>query len=129
MDIDLKEISIITWTLIGVIFALLVLPVIFEKDPDVPPMALQYQSSISQTRKGHESATYRSQETPHGFPLREGLGIKQGYVIRDGDVRDIWNLFVQEKGSLFTVLGIEKQSHDIGMSDRYCFLKLCRDLF
>ena len=67
---------------------------------------------------------YRSLETPHGYPLKTGLNVKNPDAPRwaagkDGDLRDVWKKTVQgptgedgkstgEPGKIFTVLGKEE---------------------
>ena len=82
-----------------VLFTLLLLvlfsPLFFASEPDVHPFLLARQAAASPVRQPNESAVYRSLETPHGYPLRSGLGVKDANAPRwapgrDGDLRDVW---------------------------------------
>ncbi len=80
-------------TLVLLIFA--AYPLLTWKDPDTHPMLLARQSYASPVRQQGESAVYRSLETPHGYPLKSGLGVKDAGAPkwasgRDGDLRDVW---------------------------------------
>ncbi|EPS42945.1 hypothetical protein H072_3090 [Dactylellina haptotyla CBS 200.50] len=112
-----SDISYVTYTLLAVVAGLIFFPVIFDGEPDGPAMALLQQSSVAPTRKQNESAVHRSRETPTGFPLRQGLGIQEGYTKRKGDVRDIWRVFMQRVGQLHTILGNDKVVHSIDTLD------------
>ncbi|RVD85889.1 uncharacterized protein DFL_004192 [Arthrobotrys flagrans] len=112
-----SDISYITYTLLAVVAGLIFVPVFLDGEPDGPPMALLQQSSVGPTRRKNESAIYRSRETPAGFPLRQGLGIQEGYSKRNGDVRDIWRVFLQKVGHLHTILGNDKVVHSIDTLD------------
>ncbi|KAF3934872.1 hypothetical protein ABW19_dt0203186 [Dactylella cylindrospora] len=114
---DASEITYITYTLLAIVVALIFFPLIFDGEPDGPPMALIHQSTVAPTRKPNESAIHRSRETPFGFPLRQGLGIQEGYSKRNGDVRDIWRVFMQKVGQLHTILGADKVVHSIDTLD------------
>ncbi|KAF3911711.1 hypothetical protein AA313_de0204366 [Arthrobotrys entomopaga] len=112
-----SDITYVTYTLLAVVAGLLFLPVIFDGEPDGPAMALLQQASVAATRRKNESAIHRSRETPPGFPLRQGLGIQEGYNKRKGDVRDIWRVFMQKVGQLHTILGRDKVVHSIDTLD------------
>ncbi|KAK6544067.1 hypothetical protein TWF694_000778 [Orbilia ellipsospora] len=112
-----SDITYVTYTLLAVVAGLIFLPVIFDGEPDGPAMALLQQASVAPTRKKNESAIHRSRETPPGFPLRQGLGIQEGYSKRKGDVRDIWRVFLQKVGQLHTILGKDKVVHSIDTLD------------
>ena len=102
----------------------LILPIVLSKDPDTHPFLLARQATPSYVRQPGESAIFRSLETPHGYPLRSGLNVKEPNAPRwqsgkDGDLRDVWKKAVQgptsEDGSstggpgkILTVLGKEK---------------------
>ncbi|KAL8873188.1 MAG: hypothetical protein Q9174_001309 [Haloplaca sp. 1 TL-2023] len=102
----------------------LLYPLFFTKDPDTHPFLLARQSSPSYVRQPGESAVYRSLETPHSYPLKTGLNVKDSDAPRwaagkDGDLRDVWKKAVQgptsedgkstgEPGKIFTVLGKEE---------------------
>ncbi|PVI04339.1 hypothetical protein DM02DRAFT_611596 [Periconia macrospinosa] len=65
------------------------------QDADTHPLLLARQAQASYVRQPRESAIFRSPETPHGYALRTGLGVKPAgapmYTAgRDGDLRDIW---------------------------------------
>ncbi|KAF2021301.1 hypothetical protein BU24DRAFT_430041 [Aaosphaeria arxii CBS 175.79] len=65
------------------------------QDADTHPLLLARQAQASYVRQPGESASYRSPETPHGYPLRTGLAVKPpGAPMysagKDGDLRDIW---------------------------------------
>jgi len=108
----MSDFNALSYILISVILFVLFLPLFYDTEPDIPPVALQHQSHTSPTRRKGESAVYRARDSP--YTIRQGLGIKQGYSTRNGDVRDIWNLFVQNKGKLVSVFGVEKVTSDIG---------------
>ncbi|KAL8824584.1 MAG: hypothetical protein Q9170_008111 [Blastenia crenularia] len=115
--------NIYTTILCLVIVTYLVYPIFFSPDPDTHPFLLARQSSPSFVRQPSESAIFRSLETPHGFPLKSGLNVKDPGAPRwasgqDGDLRDIWKKAVQgptgDDGKstaiparIFTVLGKE----------------------
>lgn len=106
------------------LFIFLAYPWLTWRDPDTHPLLLARQASASPVRQPGESAIYRSLESPHGYPLRAGLGVKDPGAPRwssgrNGDLRDIWRQAVRgvmkedgtltgEKGKIFTVLGREK---------------------
>ncbi|KAL8687589.1 MAG: hypothetical protein Q9218_006284 [Villophora microphyllina] len=106
------------------IVSYIIYPIFITKDPDTHPFLLARQSSPSYVRQPGESAIYRSQETPYGYPLKSGLNVKdpgaQKWTAgRDGDLRDIWKKAVQgptddngnhtgEPGGITTVLGKEE---------------------
>lgn len=109
-----------TLILIG-IFTYFVYPLFFSKDPDTHPFLLARQSSASFVRQPGESAIFRSLETPHGYPLRSGLNVKDPGAPKwssgkDGDLRNVWRKAVQgptsddgkstgQPGKVLTVLG------------------------
>ncbi|KIW07224.1 uncharacterized protein PV09_02082 [Verruconis gallopava] len=119
-------------TIIAVsIFGYLTYTVVNAEEPDTHPMLLQRQATASMVRKPGESAIYRSSDTPHGFPLRSGLNVKEpgapAYAGgKDGDLRDIWrrvtgeiplerprgsssvSLSEEAQGKIFTVFGKEE---------------------
>lgn len=64
---------------------------------EVDPVLLNHQTSISETRKPSESAIYRSVDVPHGVTVTRGLGLRNGYKIRDGCLKDIWYLALNDK--------------------------------
>ncbi|KAL8922794.1 MAG: hypothetical protein Q9172_003428 [Xanthocarpia lactea] len=101
----------------------LVYPIFFARDPDTHPLLLARQSSPSYVRQPHESAVYRSLETPLGYPLKSGLNVKQPGAPKwaagkNGDLRDVWRKAAGgptdgegkaagEPGKIYTVLGKE----------------------
>jgi hypothetical protein len=44
---DNLELNVVSYTLIALVLGLMVLPVFFEKDPDIHPMILNRQSNVS----------------------------------------------------------------------------------
>lgn len=113
----------------GIIAAFVVYSVVAAKDPDVHPFLLARQSTASPIRQTGESATYRSLESPHGFPLRLGLNVKdpgapKWTAGRRGDLRDIWKAAVRgalytdgtvsgKQGKIYTVLGKQAVEHTL----------------
>ncbi|KAL8963437.1 MAG: hypothetical protein Q9183_005010 [Haloplaca sp. 2 TL-2023] len=116
--------NVYTTALVIGIASYLLYPLFFTKDPDTHPFLLARQASPSYVRQNGESAVYRSLETPHGYPLKKGLNVKNPDAPRwaagkDGDLRDVWKKVVQgptgedgkstgEPGKIFTVLGKEE---------------------
>jgi len=122
------------WNWLSTILALilvlyLVYPLIVSGEPDTHPLLLSRQANISQIRQPGESAVYRSLDTPHNFPLRSGLNVKEAGAAKwatgkDGDLRDIWRRAVQgsvtengmrmgETGRIRTVIGQQVIDHDL----------------
>ncbi|KAF2455592.1 hypothetical protein BDY21DRAFT_289228 [Lineolata rhizophorae] len=104
-------------------------------EPDTHPMLLARGASASPVRMPGESAVYRSQELPHGYPLRTGLGVKYPGAPaysggKNGDLRDIWRRVSGKlpleggdadanTGKILTVLGKEEVvEHDIKELER-----------
>lgn len=83
-------------TILAVGLVLTVLyPLVTAKDADTHPLLLSRQANISAVRHPGESAIYRSVETPHGFPLKQGLNVKAADAPAwqrgtNGDLRDVW---------------------------------------
>jgi hypothetical protein len=116
--------SISTTVIATLLFFYFAYPWLTWKDPDVHPFLLARQASPSPIRQPGESAVYRSIEIPYGYPLREGLGVKDPGAPkwsggRNGDIRDIWRQAARgplkddgtsagPKGKFYTVLGREK---------------------
>ena len=110
--------SLSTTLLALIIAAFVAYPIIYSIEPDTHPLLLARQSSVNPVRNKNESASYRSPETPHGYPLKTGLNVKDEGAARwspgkDGDVRDIWRVARRggdngEKGLIMTVLGKEE---------------------
>ena len=117
------------WNIYSTIIAVtlvtyLLYPIFFTPEPDTHPMLLADQATASQIRYPGESAIFRSSETPHGYPLKTGLNVKEPGSPkwasgRDGDIRDIWRQALKnpigpdEKeigspGKILTVLGKEE---------------------
>ena len=99
LDAQLDQIlagwSIYTTLICVTLAAYLVWPLVFYTEPDIHPYLLARQSSASRVRQPGESAIYRAQEMPHGYPLRTGLNVKdpgapKWTAGRDGDMRDVW---------------------------------------
>ena len=112
-------------TIICLIFGLyLIYPLFYYADPDIHPLLLARQSSASPVRQPGESSTFRSLETPYGYPLKTGLNVKDSGAPKwtsgkDGDLRDVWKRAVSgpadsdgkptsEPGKVLTVLGKEE---------------------
>jgi hypothetical protein len=116
--------DIYTTLIASILFIFLVYPLMTWKDPDTHPMLLARQATASPVRQPGESSVFRSLETPHGYPLRSGLNVKDPDAPkwssgRDGDLRDVWRQAARgatkddgtprgEKGKLLTVLGREQ---------------------
>ncbi len=115
---------------------LLVYPLLAPDEPDTHPLLLARQSTASPIRQPGESAIYRSNQVPHGYPLRTGLNVKDSGANkwaagRNGDLRDVWNKLVElqpaqgtsssRRTAISTVLGKEEIiEHDMG--------DLCREI-
>ncbi|KAL6722350.1 hypothetical protein ACLMJK_001457 [Lecanora helva] len=128
LDAQLEQIlkgwNIYTTLIFIVLVSYLLYPVFFTPEPDVHPMLLARQSIAYQVRHPGESATFRSVEAPHGYPLKTGLNVKEPGAPRwtggkDGDVRDVWKRAlsgpvdndskpVDKPGKVLTVLGKEE---------------------
>ena len=128
----LSQWSILTTILALAIAGLVAYNVWTWEDPDTSPFLLARQSSAAPIRNPGESAAYRSLETPHGYPLRSGLDIRDHDTPRwspgrDGDLRDLWRSAVRgrpgpdgrptgQTGKILTVRGREEiVEHSIGM--------------
>ena len=84
-----------TTILLLLLFTVFVYPAFFGQDPDIHPLLLARQSVGSRVRYPGESATFRALDTPHNFPLRSGLNVRDPDLPkwqhgRDGDLRDVW---------------------------------------
>ncbi|SMR60177.1 unnamed protein product [Zymoseptoria tritici ST99CH_3D1] len=119
-------------TLLALFLALILLtPILFPSEPDTHPLLLARQSIPSPVRARNESAVYRSPESPHGYPLRSGLNVKEPGAPRwaggkDGDLRDVWREVCRggeeggegksvPKGVVMSVFGkSEVVEHDLG---------------
>ena len=87
--------NIYTTILALILAAYLVSPLFLYLEPDTHPLLLARQSAASYVRQPQESAVFRSLETPHGYPLKSGLNVKdvgqpKWTSGRDGDLRDVW---------------------------------------
>ena len=88
-------------------------PIFFGAQADSHPFLLARQAQASPVRQHGESSVYRVPETPHGYPLRSGLGVKDDGVPsyipgRDGDLRYVWREAIRGKdGKVATVLSIK----------------------
>lgn len=68
---------------------------------DVPIEYLQEQSLVERTRKPNELAIHKSTKLDYSTGLRVGLGIRyDSYKLRNGNLNDVWELFVKQVGSL-----------------------------
>ena len=121
--------NIYTTIFAGILSAFAIYSVVSNKDPDIHPFLLARQSTASPIRQAGESATYRSLETPYGFPLRSGLNVKdpgapKWTAGRRGDLRDIWKTAVRgalnedgttsgKQGKIYTVLGKKLVEHSL----------------
>ncbi|GLI75180.1 hypothetical protein PoHVEF18_003433 [Penicillium ochrochloron] len=133
LDAGVSEIladwNIYTTLFAGILAAFAIYSLVSNKDPDVHPFLLARQSTASPIRQTGESATYRSLETPYGFPLRSGLNVKdpgapKWTAGRRGDLRDIWKTAVRgalnedgttsgKQGKIYTVLGKNAVEHSL----------------
>lgn len=124
----LADWNIYSTIILGGIVSFVILSFILSKEPDIHPFLLARQSTSSPVRQPGESATYRSHETPYGFPLRSGLGVKDASAPkwtsgRRGDLRDIWKTAVRgsmrsdgafgRQGKIYTVLGKKAIEHQL----------------
>ena len=125
----LADWNIYTTLFAGILVAFAAYSVISSKDPDIHPFLLARQSTASPIRQRGESATYRSLETPYGFPLRLGLNVKDADTPkwtagRRGDLRDIWRTAMRgalnadgtisgKQGKIYTVLGKKAVEHSL----------------
>lgn len=64
---------------------------------DIHEIALNQQSNIGQSRQEDETAVYRNNLVPIGMPLATGLSIRQGFRLRNGNLRDIWSVVMTQK--------------------------------
>ena len=122
-----------TWTAVILLFVavFIIYPWLQTRDPDTHPLLLFRQATPSSVRQPGESAVYRSQDVPHGFPLTSGLNVRDTDTPiwargRNGDLRDVWRKAVKgesdgnestkkETSAIFTVLGKEDiLEHDLG---------------
>jgi acyl-CoA synthetase (AMP-forming)/AMP-acid ligase II len=84
----------LTYLLLLIITGILVYPLIVGQDPDIHPFLLARQSSAAPIRNPKESPVYRALDVPHGYPLRNALGVKdigapKWTSGRRGDLRDV----------------------------------------
>jgi hypothetical protein len=91
----LQQWDMYSYVLVTAIVGYMFYAIVAAREPDIHPMILARQASISRVRKAGESAVYRAADTPEGLPLRSGLNVRlpadPPYSAgRDGDIRDIW---------------------------------------
>jgi len=115
--------------LASILILYLVYPLIVSGEPDTHPLLLSRQANISQIRQPGESAVYRSLDTPHNFPLKSGLNVKEAGAAKwatgkAGDLRDVWRralngsvtehgMSMGETGKFHTVIGQRVIDHDL----------------
>ncbi|KAL4868542.1 hypothetical protein BDV12DRAFT_102441 [Aspergillus spectabilis] len=125
----LADWNIYTSLIAGAIITLAVVSFVTSKDPEIHPFLLARQSTSFPVRQPGESAVHRSLETPHGFPLRSGLNVKDPGAPkwtsgRNGDLRDVWKAAMRgkveengtisgKKGKIYTVLGKQAVEHSL----------------
>ncbi|KAL2824058.1 hypothetical protein BDW59DRAFT_90383 [Aspergillus cavernicola] len=125
----LADWNIYTTLIAGAIVTLAVVTFVTSKDPEIHPFLLARQSTAFPVRQSGESAAHRSLETPHGFPLRAGLNVKDPGAPkwtsgRNGDLRDVWKAAVRgnvgengavsgKQGKIYTVLGRQAIEHSL----------------
>lgn len=130
VDEAFKSWNLLSTILATVLLLYLIYPLLVSEEPDTHPLLLSRQANISQIRQPGESAVYRSLETPHGYPLKSGLNVKEAGAAKwatgkDGDLRDVWRRAAQgsegeigvpggQIGKIQTVLGRENViDHDM----------------
>lgn len=127
-----------SWNLYTTVLSILIISyvtyILFNWDePDVHPFLLARQSHASPVRHEGESATYRSLQTPHGYPLRTALDARDPNAWsssgrKTSDLRGIWNQAAGGvsgegdgkgvRGKIFTVRGKQEIfEHSFGMRD------------
>lgn len=124
----LADWNIYTTLIAGTIVAFLIFSFVTSKEPDIHPFLLARQSTAFPVRQPGQSAAYRSLETPHGFPLRSGLNVKDPGAPkwtsgRKGDLRDVWKAAIRgaaedgkvsgKQGKIYTVLGRRAVEHSL----------------
>ncbi len=87
--------SIYSSLILTALTAYLIYPLISHVEPEIHPFLLERQSAGTRVRQPGETAVYRALETPHGYPLKSGLGIRdpgqpKWTAGRHGDLRDVW---------------------------------------
>lgn len=118
-----------TTLIAGALVAFVIVSFVTSKDPDIHPFLLARQSTAFPVRQPGETSAYRSLETPHGFPLRSGLNVKDAGAPkwtsgRKGDLRDIWRAAMRgplgedgqpsgPPGKIYTVLGRKAIEHSL----------------
>ena len=134
--------NIYTTVIVIAIATFLLYPLFFSQPPDTHPILLSRQSIASPVRQPGESAIYRSPETPHGYPLKSGLGVKdpgapKWSAGKNGDLRDVWRQTVRgaigndgeptgKTGNILTVLGRERiVEHGLGGPPHHRALSGC----
>lgn len=128
LDAQVAEIfagwNLYTTVIAVVLVAFVAYPLVTFKDPDTHPLLLARQARPAPVRNQGESAVYRSLETPHGYPLRAGLDVKdvdapRWSAGRNGDLRDVWRIFTRgnyegANCKIMTVFGKEEvDEHEI----------------
>lgn len=120
----------LTIVILTLLLIFLIYPLVTARDPDTHPLLLSRQANVSPVRQPGESAIHRALETPHGCPLKAGLGVRNAgtpkYAAgKDGDLRHIWQRAVQGEpdsddrptgnpGKILTVRGVEQvKEHDL----------------
>lgn len=134
LDAKIEEI-LSAWNISSTVLTIALLlifayPLFTWLEPDTHPLLLARQASASPVRQPGESAVYRSLESPHGYPLKTGLNVKEPGAPKwssgkDGDLRDIWRQVVRgvhsgeglskgHRGKILTVFGKEEVvDHDL----------------
>ena len=125
LDAQLEQIlagwDIYTTIICLMLVTYLIYPLFYYNEPDVHPLLLARQSAASSVRQPGESSSFRSLETPHGYPLKTGLNVKEPGAPKwtsgkDGDLRDVWRRAASgpvdndgkpngKPGNVLTVLG------------------------
>lgn len=123
-DWDIYSTAIVTVIVVFVTYF-----VLSSREPDVHPYLLARQATEAPVRQPRQSAAFRNLEVPHGFPLKQGLNVKDPDAPkwtggRNGDLRDIWRSAVRggpaesggvvgKRGKIYTVLGRTAVKHDV----------------
>lgn len=122
--------NFLTLIILTVLLIILVYPLITAVNPDTHPLLLSRQANVSLVRQPGESAIHRALETPHGYPLKSGLSVRDANTPnyaegKDGDLRSIWRQAIRgeidnsgnptgKTGQIVTVRGTEKATeHDL----------------
>lgn len=121
--------SVYSTVIVTLIAVFVTYSLLSTNDPDVHPYLLARQATEAPVRQPGESAAFRNLETPHGFPLKTGLNVKDPNAPkwtggRNGDLRDIWRAAVRgssaedgkaggQRGKMYTVLGKNVLEHNL----------------